>query len=69
MTAVEFDDADDRPVDFVFLVLAAVFLASLVVCNLIANKFLTGAMQKILNQLRIPMTAVMAPMITGATYT
>ena len=41
MTAVEFDDADDRPVDFVFLVLAAVFLASLVVCNLIANKFLT----------------------------
>ena len=41
MTAVEFDDAEDRPVDFVFLILAAVFLASLVVCNLIANKFLT----------------------------
>ena len=41
MTALTFDDADDRPVDFVFMVLAAVFLASLVVCNLIANKFLT----------------------------
>ena len=31
----------DRPADFVFLVLAAVFLSSLVTCNLIANKFLT----------------------------
>jgi uncharacterized integral membrane protein (TIGR00697 family) len=30
-----------RPADFPFLVLAAVFLASLVVCNVIANKFLT----------------------------
>lgn len=35
------DGPDQRPVDFVFLVLAAVFLASLVVCNVIANKFLT----------------------------
>ncbi|MCA8974253.1 MAG: queuosine precursor transporter [Planctomycetes bacterium] len=33
--------SDDRPVDFGFLLLASVFLASLVVCNLIANKFLT----------------------------
>lgn len=31
----------DRPVDFVFLVLAAVFLSSLITCNLIANKFVT----------------------------
>jgi uncharacterized integral membrane protein (TIGR00697 family) len=31
----------DRPVDFPFLVLASLFLASLVVCNLIASKFLT----------------------------
>ena len=30
-----------RPVDFPFLVLASLFLASLVVCNLIASKFLT----------------------------
>lgn len=35
------DDPEQRPVDFVFLALAAVFLASLVACNLIANKFLT----------------------------
>ena len=41
MTAVEFDNAGDRPVDFVFLVLAAVFLSSLVTCNLIANQVLT----------------------------
>ena len=41
MTAIEFDRPDDRPVDTVFLILAAVFLSSLVVCNLIANKFLT----------------------------
>ena len=33
--------SDDRPVDFGFLLLASLFLASLVVCNLIANKFLT----------------------------
>ena len=32
---------EERPVDFPFLILAAVFLSSLVVCNLIANKFLT----------------------------
>lgn len=32
--------SDDRPVDFGFLLLASVFLSSLVVCNLIANKFL-----------------------------
>ena len=32
---------NERPVDFVFLTLTAVFLSSLVVCNLIANKFLT----------------------------
>ena len=37
MTALEFDDADQRPVDFVFLVLTAVFLSSLVTRNLIAN--------------------------------
>ena len=41
MAAFDFDDPDARPVDTVFLVLAAVFLSSLVVCNLIANKFLT----------------------------
>lgn len=34
-----FEVEQDRPVDFVFLILAAVFLSSLVVCNLIANKF------------------------------
>jgi len=33
--------SDERPVDLGFLLLASVFLASLVVCNLIANKFLT----------------------------
>ena len=32
---------ESRPVDFGFLLLASVFLSSLVVCNLIANKFLT----------------------------
>ena len=32
---------EDRPVDFGFLLLASVFIASLVVCNLIAQKFLT----------------------------
>ena len=32
---------NDRPVDFPFLVLASLFLSSLVVCNLIASKFLT----------------------------
>ncbi len=44
MTSTAFDGADpeQRPIDFPFLVLAAVFLASLVVCNLIANKFLTA---------------------------
>ena len=31
----------DRPVDFPFLVLASLFPSSLVVCNLIASKFLT----------------------------
>jgi uncharacterized integral membrane protein (TIGR00697 family) len=41
MAASSFDEAESRPVDTIFLVLAAVFLASLVVCNLIANKFLT----------------------------
>lgn len=41
MAASTFDQAENRPVDTIFLVLAAVFLASLVVCNLIANKFLT----------------------------
>ena len=35
------DHGDSRPIDFPFLLLAAVFLASLVTCNLIANKFLT----------------------------
>lgn len=39
--AVDLDDPEQRPVDFVFLLFAAVFLASLVVCNVIANKFLT----------------------------
>jgi uncharacterized integral membrane protein (TIGR00697 family) len=34
------DRPENRPVDFGFLLLASVFLASLVVCNLIANKFL-----------------------------
>lgn len=41
MSQVALDDPDDRPIDTIFLVLAAIFLASLVVCNLIANKFLT----------------------------
>lgn len=41
MSQVALDDPEDRPVDTIFLVLAAIFLASLVVCNLIANKFLT----------------------------
>ena len=41
MSATAFDESDNRPVDTIFLVLAAVFLSSLVVCNLIANKFLT----------------------------
>jgi len=41
MTAVAADRADERPADFTFLVLAALFLSSLVTCNLIANKFLT----------------------------
>lgn len=40
-TSVELDDPDQRPVDFAFLLLSAVFLASLVACNVIANKFLT----------------------------
>lgn len=35
------DSPENRPVDFGFLLLASVFLASLVVCNLIAQKFLT----------------------------
>lgn len=35
------DDPERRPVDFLFLVLASLFLAALVVCNLIANKFVT----------------------------
>lgn len=34
-------DPHGRPADIGFLLLAAVFLASLVVCNLIANKFVT----------------------------
>jgi hypothetical protein len=41
MSAATIDEAESRPVDTIFLVLAAVFLSSLVVCNLIANKFLT----------------------------
>lgn len=41
MITAEIDDPEQRPVDFIFLMLAAVFLASLVVCNLIVNKFLT----------------------------
>jgi queuosine precursor transporter len=41
MSAAIIDEAESRPVDTIFLVLAAVFLSSLVVCNLIANKFLT----------------------------
>ena len=41
MTADDLENPEHRPVDTVFLVLAAVFLSSLVVCNLIANKFLT----------------------------
>ncbi len=41
MTLTAVEDPEARPVDFVFLLLAATFLASLVVCNLIANKFLT----------------------------
>lgn len=41
MSAGAADDPEQRPVDFAFLALAALFLASLVVCNLIANKFLT----------------------------
>ena len=41
MSTATIDEAESRPVDTIFLVLAAVFLSSLVVCNLIANKFLT----------------------------
>lgn len=41
MSAHQADDPEQRPVDIVFLLFASVFLASLVVCNLIANKFLT----------------------------
>lgn len=41
MTNAAVDPAEQRPVDGAFLVLTALFLASLVVCNLIANKFLT----------------------------
>ncbi len=41
MSAATIEEAESRPVDTIFLVLAAVFLSSLVVCNLIANKFLT----------------------------
>jgi queuosine precursor transporter len=41
MSAPVADDPEQRPVDFLFLVLAAVFLASIVACNIIANKFLT----------------------------
>lgn len=41
MAAQEIESPQDRPIDTVFLVLAAIFLSSLVVCNLIANKFLT----------------------------
>src|SRR5690606_2078042 len=41
MTGNELLDEQRRPTDFVYLVLAAVFISSLVVCNLIANKFLT----------------------------
>ncbi len=39
--APRFDDPESRPLDFAFLALTSLFLASLVVCNLIANKFLT----------------------------
>lgn len=35
------NDSGHRPVDFAFLALASLFLASLVTCNLVANKFLT----------------------------
>lgn len=44
MTPAELEHIDDperRPLDFAFLVLTSLFLSSLVVCNLIANKFLT----------------------------
>lgn len=41
MTAVDHQSSGERPADLLFLILAALFLASLVVCNLIANKFLT----------------------------
>ncbi|HEX5050931.1 MAG TPA: queuosine precursor transporter [Planctomycetota bacterium] len=37
----DFADPEQRPLDFPFLALTAVFLASLIVCNLIASKFLT----------------------------
>lgn len=42
LPALEFDDPERRPADFVFLLLAALFLASLITCNLIANKFVTA---------------------------
>ena len=41
MDGASHQDGDDRPIDFAFLLLAAVFLSSLVVCNLIANKFVS----------------------------
>ena len=41
MDGAPHQDGDDRPIDFAFLLLAAVFLSSLVVCNLIANKFVS----------------------------
>lgn len=41
MTTLDPIDPEERPADFGFLLLAAIFLASLVVCNLIAQKFLT----------------------------
>ncbi|HEB52139.1 MAG TPA: VUT family protein [bacterium] len=41
MSAVAFDEAEQRPVDLTFLLLAATFLSSLVTCNLIANKFVS----------------------------
>jgi uncharacterized integral membrane protein (TIGR00697 family) len=41
MDGSQHQGGDDRPIDFAFLLLAAVFLSSLVVCNLIANKFVS----------------------------
>jgi len=47
----------------------AAFFAGSTLLSFIANKFLQGALKKILLQMRIPMTAFLASFITGATYT